>query len=61
MRRVYKTEPECLLSLRPPAPRCRATPAPPLAAWRGYARKEMLPDGRAVLVMRPGGACGRAR
>jgi hypothetical protein len=27
-----------------------------LAAWRGCARKEILIDGRAVLVMRPGGA-----
>jgi hypothetical protein len=53
---LYKTKPECPLTvfdLRRPGAKerlCRE-----LVAWWGFARTEMLTDGRAVLVMRPGG------
>lgn len=54
---LYKTEPECLIvlfDLRCPGVEERLRRE--MAAWRGRARKEMLADGRAALVMRPGGA-----
>jgi hypothetical protein len=53
---LYKTNPECLIvlfDLRCPGAKERLRRE--LVAWRGFARMEMLTDGRAVLVMRPGG------
>lgn len=59
---LYKTEPKCLIvlfDLRGPGAEQRMRRE--LAAWRGFARAEMLTDGRAALVMRPGAASGGAR
>ena len=61
-RPLYLNDPRCLLTiidLRHPAAEQRLRRE--LAAWRGFARAEMLLDGRAVLVMRPGGANGVTR
>ena len=53
---LYKTKPECLIALfdlRCPGAKKRLRRE--LAAWRGFARAEMLTGGRAVLVIWPGG------
>jgi hypothetical protein len=57
MHKVYKTKPECLIALIDlQYPGARERLRRELAAWRGFARAEMLTDGRAVLVVYPGGA-----
>ena len=59
---LYLHNPRCLRTHFDP--RCPGTEQRlrrKLAAWRGFARAEMILDGRAALVMWPGGASGGRR